>query len=84
MEIKTQNENVNNHNVNFIIKLQTLIKQWNQDLKLPQISDLYESTLEISHTYSNMTYTNDNTKLELCHLLFNVCNHMILKIKIKM
>jgi len=57
--------------VNFIIKLQTLIKQWNQDLKLPQISDLYESTLEISHTYSNMTYTNDNTKLELCHLLFN-------------
>jgi hypothetical protein len=71
MDIKRLNENINNHNVNFIIKLQTLIKQWNQDLKLPEISDLYESTLEISHKYSNMTYINDNTKIELCHLLFN-------------
>ncbi len=71
METKTQNENINNDNMNFIIKLQTLIKQWNQDLKLPQILNLYESTLEISHTYSNMTYINDNAKPKLSHLLFN-------------
>jgi hypothetical protein len=29
MEIKTKIENINNHNVNFVIKTQTLIKQWN-------------------------------------------------------
>jgi hypothetical protein len=44
MEIKTQNENINNHNVNFVIKPQVLIKQWNQDLKFPQISNVHEST----------------------------------------
>jgi hypothetical protein len=44
MEIKTQNENINNHNVNFFNKPQVLIKQWNQDLKLPQISNVQEST----------------------------------------
>jgi hypothetical protein len=44
MEIKTNNENINNHNINFVIKLQVLIKQWNQDLKLPQISNVQEST----------------------------------------
>jgi hypothetical protein len=63
--------NNNNNNVNFIIKLQVLIKQWNQDLKLPQISNLDESTPKISHPYSNTTYTIENTKLELCHLPFN-------------
>ncbi len=57
--------------MNFIIKPQTLIKQWNQDLKLPQILYVYESILEISHTYSNTTYINDNTKLESCHSPFN-------------
>jgi hypothetical protein len=40
IKIKTKNENINNHNVNFIIKPQVL----NQNLKLPQISDLDEST----------------------------------------
>ncbi len=60
MKIKTQNENINNHNVNFVIKSQVLIKQWNQDLKLPQISKVHESTSEISHPYSNTTYTTKN------------------------
>jgi hypothetical protein len=40
-------------------------------LKLPQTSNLDESTLEISHPYSNVTYTIDNTKPELHHLPFN-------------
>jgi poly-D-alanine transfer protein DltD len=44
MEIKTQNENINNHNVNFVIKPQVFIKQWNQNLKFPQISNVHEST----------------------------------------
>jgi len=48
-----------------------LIKQWNQDLKLPQISNLDESTPKISHPYSNTTYTIENTKLELHHLPFS-------------
>ncbi len=48
-----------------------LIKQWNQDLKLPQISDLDESTPEISHPYSNTTYTIENTKPKLLQLPFN-------------
>jgi hypothetical protein len=71
IQIKTQNENINNHNVNFIIKLQVLIKQRNQNLKLPQISDLDELIPEISHPYSNITYTIDNTNPKLCHLPFN-------------
>jgi hypothetical protein len=71
IKIKTQNENINNHNVNFIIKPQVLIKQWFQDLKLPQISDLDESTQKISHPYSNTTYTIENTKPKLCHLPFD-------------
>ncbi len=57
--------------MNFVIKTHDLIKQWNQHLKLPQISDLDESIPKISHPYSNKTYTNENTKLELCHLPFN-------------
>ncbi len=48
-----------------------MIKQWNQELKLPQISDLDDSTLEISHPYSNTTYTIENTKPKLHHLPFN-------------
>jgi hypothetical protein len=40
-------------------------------LKLPQISNLDESTSKISHPYSNTTYTIENTKPELCHLPFN-------------
>jgi hypothetical protein len=48
-----------------------LIKQWNQDLKLPHISDYDELTQEISHPYLNTTYTIDNTKPELRHLPFN-------------
>jgi hypothetical protein len=51
MEIKTQNENINNQKINFVIKPQTLIKQWNQDLKLPQISNLNESTPKTSNPY---------------------------------
>jgi len=70
-KIKTKNENINNHNVNFIIKPQVLIKQWNQNFKLSQTSNLDESTSEISHPYSNITYTIDNTKHELRHLPFN-------------
>ncbi len=62
MKIKTQNENINSRNVNFVIKSQVLIKQWNQDLKLSQISKVHESTLEISHPYSNTTYTTKNKK----------------------
>jgi hypothetical protein len=71
IKIKTQNEHVNKHNVNFIIKPQVLIKQWNQDLKLPIILDLDESTLEFSHPYSNTTYIIENTKPKLHHLPFN-------------
>ncbi len=71
IKIKTKNENINNHNVNFIIKPQVLIKQWNQNLKLPQTSNLDESTSEISRPYSNITYTIDNTKPKLHHLPFN-------------
>jgi len=71
IKIKTQNENINSHNVNFIIKPQVLIKQWNQDLKLPHISNLDESTSEISHPHSNTTYTIENIKPNLCHLPFN-------------
>ncbi len=66
-----KNENFNNHNVNFIIKPQVLIKQWNQDLKLPQISNLDELRPKISYPYSNTTYIIENTKLEICHLPFN-------------
>jgi hypothetical protein len=62
---------INNYNYNFIIKPQVLIKQWNQDLKFPQLSDLDESTPNISHPYSNITYTIENTKIKLCHLPFN-------------
>jgi len=40
-------------------------------LKLPRTSNLDESTSEISHSYSNITYTIDNTKPELHHLPFN-------------
>jgi hypothetical protein len=40
-------------------------------LKLPQISDFDELTQEISHPYSNTTYTIENTKHELHHLSFN-------------
>jgi len=40
-------------------------------LKLPQISNLDESTSKISHPYSNTTYKIENTKPELCHLPFN-------------
>jgi len=40
-------------------------------LKLPQISDLDESTPEISHPYSNTTYTIENTKPKLLQLPFN-------------
>jgi hypothetical protein len=40
-------------------------------LKLPQIFDLNESIPKISHPYSNIIYTNENTKLELHHLPFN-------------
>jgi hypothetical protein len=40
IKIKIQYENINNYNVNFIIKPQVL----NQKLKLPQILDLDEST----------------------------------------
>jgi hypothetical protein len=40
-------------------------------LKLPHISNLDESTLEISHPYSNTTYTFENKKPKLCHLPFN-------------
>jgi len=40
-------------------------------LKLPQISNLDESTSKISHPYSNTTYTVENTKHEVCHLPFN-------------
>jgi len=60
MEIKTPNGNISNSNINFIIKPQALIKKWNQDLKLPQISNLDESIQKISNPYSNMTYTNEN------------------------
>ncbi len=82
-EIKTQNENINNHNVNFVIKFQVLIKQWNQDLKLLQISKVHESTSEISHPYSNTTYTTKNKK-NLSYTTYHLmtCNHMILKTKI--
>jgi hypothetical protein len=71
LEIKKQNENINNYNINFVIKPQALIEQWNQDLKLPQISNLDESTPKIANPYSNMTYTNENTQGELCHLPLN-------------
>jgi hypothetical protein len=71
IKVKTQNENINDHNVNFIIKPQVLIKQWNQDLKLPQISKNDESTLEISHPYSNTTYTIENKKPKLLQVPVN-------------
>jgi len=57
--------------VNFVIKPHALIKQWNQDFELSQILDLDESKSKISHPYSNITCTNENTKLELHHLPFN-------------
>jgi len=40
-------------------------------LKIPQISNLDESTSKISHPYSNTTYTIENTKFEIFHLPFN-------------
>jgi hypothetical protein len=57
--------------MDFVIKPHALIKQWNQDLKLPQISNLDESIPKFSHPYSNITCTNENKKLELHHLPFN-------------
>ncbi len=69
--------------MNFVIKTHALIKQWNQDLKLPQISDLDKSIQKISHPYSNKTYTNENTKLELCHLPFNDIQSCDIEIKNK-
>jgi len=81
--INKKNENINNHNVNFVIKLHVLIKQWNQDLKLPQILDLDESIPKISHPYSNIIYTNENTKHELRHLPFNDIQSCDIEIEIK-
>jgi hypothetical protein len=65
----------------FVIKPQALIKQWNQDLKLSQISNLDESTPKISNPYSNMTYIVKihNVSYAIYHLI--TCNHMILKKK---
>jgi hypothetical protein len=70
--------------VNFVIKPHALIKQWNQDLKLPQILNLDESIPKISDPYSNIMYTNENTKLELRHLPFNDMQSCDIEIKIKM
>jgi hypothetical protein len=69
--------------VNFVIKPHILIKQWNQDLKLPQISNLDESIQKISHPYSNITCTNENTKLELHYLPFNDMQSCDIEIKNK-
>jgi hypothetical protein len=69
--------------VNFVIKPHALIKQWNQDLKLPQILDLDESIPKISHPYSNIIYTNENTKVELHHLPFNDMQSCDIEIKKK-